>query len=86
MVVTWCGIRVTVSDHLPYAPTDGEYARRMVRHGMADILAWLGEDVGPKPTDRTHVVYGFDGSRDGQGSLMVSAEMFEHLRAEFQPR
>lgn len=27
----------------------GLQARHLVRQGMADILAWLGEDVGPPP-------------------------------------
>lgn len=30
-------------------PTPGEDGRRIVRHGMADVLAWLGEPVGPAP-------------------------------------
>lgn len=30
-------------------PTPGEDGRRIVRHGMADVLAWLGEPVGPRP-------------------------------------
>ena len=33
------------TDHL--AP--GEQARRLVRHGLADILKWFGENVGPPP-------------------------------------
>jgi len=28
---------------------EGEWAKRTVRHGLADVLAWLGEDVGPEP-------------------------------------
>lgn len=32
-------------------PTPGEVGRRLVRHGMADILAWLGEPLGPAPDD-----------------------------------
>ena len=31
------------------SPTLAEDARRIVRHGMAEILDWLGEPVGPKP-------------------------------------
>lgn len=27
----------------------GERARRTVRHGLADVLRWLGEPVGPHP-------------------------------------
>ena len=29
----------------------GELARRIVRHGLADVLAGLGESVGPSPAD-----------------------------------
>lgn len=29
----------------------GVIARRTVRHGMADVLEWLGEDPGPAPDD-----------------------------------
>jgi hypothetical protein len=28
---------------------EGEWARRAVRHGLADVLEWLGEDPGPDP-------------------------------------
>ena len=50
------GLPVVVSRHLPIVPSDGENARRIVRHGMADILAWLGEKVGPKPFEETHAL------------------------------
>jgi len=30
---------------------EGEWAKRTVRHGLTDVLAWLGEDVGPEPDD-----------------------------------
>jgi hypothetical protein len=45
---------VFVSPLMPITPSVGENARRMVRHGMADVLAWLGEDVGPRPDEQTH--------------------------------
>jgi hypothetical protein len=48
------GLRVVVSPLLPMYPTPGEDGRRIVRHGLADVLAWLGEDVGPKPGEPTH--------------------------------
>jgi hypothetical protein len=48
------GIPVVESSALPIKPSPGQDARRMVRHGMADVLAWLGEDVGPKPGEETH--------------------------------
>ncbi|MFQ6170396.1 hypothetical protein ACK8HX_02215 [Oryzobacter sp. R7] len=50
------GLTVIVSRELPLAPSPGEVARRIVRHGMAEILAWLGEDVGPRPDDVTHAL------------------------------
>lgn len=50
------GTQVVVSDALPIDPSPGEVGRRIVRHGMAEILAWLGEDVGPKPEDQTHAL------------------------------
>lgn len=43
------GLQVHVSRMLPYEPSPGEDARRIVRHGLADVLDWLGEKVGPKP-------------------------------------
>lgn len=45
-----------VSDLLPMPPTPGEEARRIVRHGMSDILEWLGEPVGPAPATMTHLL------------------------------
>lgn len=47
---------VHVSAHLPVTPSDAEDARRIVRHGLAGVLDWLGEDVGPRPGDPIHVV------------------------------
>lgn len=41
------GLQVVVSEHATTAPDAGEIGRRIVRHGMAEILEWLGEDVGP---------------------------------------
>ena len=50
------GIRVIQSNIMPMDPTPGTDARRIVRHGLADVLAWLGEDVGPRPGEQTHAV------------------------------
>jgi hypothetical protein len=63
---------VVVSPALPIIPTDAENIVRMVRHGLADALAWLGEDVGPKPGDCTHAV-------EAMGTLFVSQEMHDKL-------
>lgn len=51
------GISVVSSPHCERPPTDAENARRMVRHGLADVLEWLGEDVGPRPGDPVQVAY-----------------------------
>ncbi len=48
-------INVVVSDQLPTLPTPGGDARRIVRHGLADVLTWLGVDVGPKPGEPIHM-------------------------------
>lgn len=50
------GMRVVESPMLPLDPTPGQDARRIVRHGLADVLAWLGEDVGPAPGAQTHIL------------------------------
>ena len=48
------GMNVIESPELPLHPSDGTIAKRIVRHGLADVLEWLGEEVGPKPEDLTH--------------------------------
>jgi hypothetical protein len=50
------GIPVIESTLLPMPPSDGAVARRLVRHGLADVLRWLGEDVGPAPDAQTEVL------------------------------
>lgn len=80
------GMTVLVSPTLPLAPSTGEWARRLVRHGMAEVLEWLGEDVGPEPDALTHVVLGADptyfGPRVevGHQVAFVSSEMYERLK------
>lgn len=49
-------INIVVSPHLPIPPTPGADARRIVRHGLADVLAWLGEDIGSKPGEQIHIL------------------------------
>ncbi len=66
-------MRVIGSRGLPCVPSDGENARRMVRHGMADILEWLDKPVGPKPYEATHAML-------LQGELFVSPEVMALLR------
>ena len=67
------GIPVIESPVLPMKPTPGMWARRYVRHGMADVLAWLGEDVGPEPDAETHALL-------LGGSLHASAAIVGRLR------
>ncbi len=64
---------VTVSKHLPLHPSAGEVARRIVRHGLADVLAWLGEKIGPRPEDLTHAIASMDPATTGP-FLLVSPE------------
>ena len=68
------GVKIIVTASLPIAPTDGEDIVRMVRHGLADVLDWLGEDVGPKPGDQTHAV------RISNRVTFVSQELFDKLK------
>lgn len=43
------GLPIIVSQHCEKPPPPGEEARRIVRHGLADVLTWLGEEIGPHP-------------------------------------
>lgn len=65
---------VVVSPQLPYPPSIGEWARRIVRHGLADVLEWLGEEVGPAPDDQTHMLW-------VDGRVLVSQETYDRLAA-----
>jgi hypothetical protein len=67
-------LRIIVSNELPIIPSPGEDGRRIVRHGMADVLRWLGEEVGPKPGAPTHAL------RTAR-SLLVSREFADRLKA-----
>jgi hypothetical protein len=72
----FAGLNVIESPLLPLDPSPGAVGRRIVRHGMADVLAWLGEDVGPKPDAQTHVLL-FDNT-----NLVASAAIVGAIRAE----
>jgi hypothetical protein len=63
-----------VSPALPVYPSLAEDTVRAVRHGLADVLEWLGEAPGPRPGAITHAVH-------AGGTLWVSAEMFAKLKA-----
>ncbi len=67
---------VYVSNALPMPPSTREWARRIVRHGLADVLEWLGEDVGPAPDDQTHAI------RAGR-QFFVSPSLYETLQRRY---
>jgi hypothetical protein len=64
---------VIVSQMLPIRPGAGEVGRRIVRHGLADVLEWLGEDVGPKPDEATHAFV-------MDGKVLASQELVDGIR------
>lgn len=66
------GFDIVISNVLPIIPSPGEDARRIVRHGLADVLDWLGEDVGPSPGMPTHALMVGD-------TLHVSPDLYERL-------
>ena len=69
------GLAVVVSPLLPVPPSPAEEARRIVRHGLADVLEWLGEDVGPEPDEPTHAYRAGNtliASREFVDTVMVS--------------
>lgn len=76
MSLPFLGVRVVESRALPLKPSPGTDARRIVRHGLADVLAWLGENVGPKPGEETHSFL-----LGGGHTLVVSHDLNERLRA-----
>lgn len=67
------GTPVVLAPMLPLAPSPGQDARRIVRHGLAEVLAWLGEKVGPEPGDATHALL-------VGGTLFVSGAVYDTLR------
>lgn len=77
------GTPVVVSELLPFAPTPGEDARRIVRHGYAAARDELGRaayfpdtlgDIGPKPGEKTHALWGI------HDKLFVSQELHDRIR------
>jgi len=74
-------IKVDYSGALPVDPTPAEEARRIVRHGMKDVLEWLGERVGPRPKAATHAVV-FRNAMGRADEVMVSPELSERMMRE----
>lgn len=69
------GTPIYVTPALPRYPSELEDVRRRVRHGLADVIAWCGDDVGPKPGEPIHAVAHPD-------AVFVSQELFDRLREE----
>jgi hypothetical protein len=72
------GLPVIVNVLLPIEPSDAENTVRSVRHGLADVLEWLGEDVGPKPGDPCHAI-------SAPNAIYVSQECFDELKKVARP-
>lgn len=71
---TLMGLPVVQSDLCTRPPTPAEDARRIVRHGLADVLEWLGEDPGPRPGERVSTAYLVN------GTLLASPAIVHRLR------
>lgn len=72
------GLPIVESTALPLHPTHREDARRIVRHGLADVLAWLGEHPGPRPGEPTHaLIIG--------GRLLVSSPASARIVGQLKP-
>jgi len=69
LAATLTGTPVVQSYLAVRAPTPVEWARRFIRHGMADVLDWLGEDVGPAPDDPVPTSYVMN---DGRGVTILA--------------
>ena len=69
------GYRIIVSPYLPLTPSDTDNAVRIVRHGMKDVLEWLGEKVGPKPYEE----FDFLVSRD---TIFVSEKAYLAMKEQ----
>lgn len=79
------GLPVMVSPLLPIVPTDGENARRIVRHGMKRLSPWLDIDPGPKPFETTEMLIVAD-SLLHKTVLYVSREMYYRIKMEAASR
>lgn len=54
------GLRMVVSPLLPIVPSDGDNARRIVRHGLKERLPWLDIEPGHKPFESTEMIIATD--------------------------
>lgn len=63
-----------ISQLLPITPTLETDVIRSVRHGLSDVLEWLGEEVGPKPGEKIHAIV-------AGNQLIVSQEFMDMAAA-----
>jgi hypothetical protein len=70
------GVQFVSTDLLPTEPPPATEAERIVRHGLADVLAWLGDPVGPAPNDPIHAV-ALDPTH-----VMVSRDLWGDLKGQ----
>lgn len=78
--MTYDTIRVVVSDSLPTWPSFAEDIARRVRHGLADVLEWLDEPVGPEPGQPCHSYMSLDPGT-GEAILFVSQSQYDAFKA-----
>lgn len=73
------GIPVIVTDQLPTPISPAEEARRIVRHGLADIIRQVPElgPVGPAPDEVTHAFLVED---EGARYLLVSRRLHSQIQ------
>lgn len=72
-------VDVQVTDLLPIHPSAGEVGRRIVRHGLADVLRWLGEDPGPPPDEPTVAAVAVDPANPRDPIVFVAREYAPRL-------
>lgn len=76
------GVNIVVSDSVPppRQPTPGEVGRRIVRHGLADIIRQLPDEgpVGPKPDDPVFQCYVVGGNK-----LLVHPDAVKYLKSVY---
>lgn len=64
----------------PWTPEEvaREDARRIVRHGLADVLAWLGEEPGPAPGQPVPLRSGTQAMRDLRYEFGLTTRLAVH--------
>lgn len=68
------GYEIRVSRALPIVATDAMIARAIVRHGLADVLRWLGEEPGLAPGQSGHIVVS-----DERRAIYISQKFLDAL-------